>query len=160
VAHVVEGDARDTDSASKAIAGQDAVIVTVSGRREPDVVRDVAVSVTAAMSALGVTRLVFTSAYGLVATRPLVAATLVRRILAKPFADQLAGDVVVQASDLDWTIARATRLKAGPAPDAPRASLELFAKGPFSVTRGAWTSFLLDLAENGSYRHQIVNLTA
>jgi putative NADH-flavin reductase len=159
LAAVVTGDARDVETASKAVAGQDAVIVTVSGRGQADVVRDVMASVTTAMHSLGVNRLIATSAYGLVATRPLVAAGLVRRIFAKPFADQLAADEIVQTSDLDWTIARATRLKGGHADASPRLSTGLFTKGPYAIDRGRWAAVLVELAENGGYPYQIVNVT-
>ncbi|HTC68003.1 MAG TPA: NAD(P)-binding oxidoreductase [Acidothermaceae bacterium] len=159
LAEVVQGDARDVDAASKAIAGQDVVIVTVSGRGQPDVVRDVSRAVTVAMGSLGVSRLVATSAYGLVATRPLVLAGLVRRIFAKPFSDQLAADHVIQATDLTWTIARATRLTSAKGMTPPRISTELFRTGPYSLGRARWADVLLDLAQDGGFERHIVNVT-
>jgi uncharacterized protein YbjT (DUF2867 family) len=159
LAAVVEGDARDLDAASKAIVGQDVVIVTVSGRGQPDVVRDVARAVTVAMGSLGVSRLVATSAYGLVATRPLVLAGLVRRIFAKPFGDQLAADEVIQATDLSWTIARATRLTNATGSTPARTSTQLFRSGPYSLGRASWAQVLVDLAQDGGFNRQIVNVT-
>jgi uncharacterized protein YbjT (DUF2867 family) len=159
LAAVVEGDARDLDAASKAIVGQDVVIVTVSGRGQPDVVRDVARAVTVAMGSLGVSRLVATSAYGLVATRPLVLAGLVRRIFAKPFGDQLAADEVIQATDLSWTIARATRLTNATGRTPARTSTQLFRSGPYSLGRASWAQVLVDLAQDGGFNRQIVNVT-
>jgi uncharacterized protein YbjT (DUF2867 family) len=159
LAAVVEGDARDVDAASKAIVGQDVVIVTVSGRGQPDVVRDVARAVTVAMGSLGVSRLVATSAYGLVATRPLVLAGLVRRIFAKPFGDQLAADEVIQATDLSWTIARATRLTNATGSTPGRTSTQLFRSGPYSLGRASWAQVLVDLAQDGGFNRQIVNVT-
>src|SRR5215469_1884543 len=114
LASVVEGDARDPAAATNAVAGQQAVILTVS-TREPGAGAGVARTVTAAMQAQGISRLVATSAYGLVATRPFVLASIVRQVFARTYAEQLAADAVIQASDLDWTILRATRLKGGPA---------------------------------------------
>jgi putative NADH-flavin reductase len=60
LAGIVEGDGREGDAAAAAVAGQDAVIMTVSGRGEPDVATDIARAVTTAMAAAGVARLVAT----------------------------------------------------------------------------------------------------
>jgi hypothetical protein len=106
-----------------------------------------------------VSRLVATSAYGLVATRPYVLASLVRRVFRNVFADQLKADNVIQVTALDWTIVRATRLTTGPAQRLPRQSTELFTQGPYSVTRIAYATALLDLAEGDSHARQVVNLT-
>ncbi len=156
---VIEGDARHPSAVGKAISGQDAVIVTVSGRGRPDVARDIASTVTGAMSELGLARLVATSSYGMVATKPYVLASLVRRIFAKSFADQRAADEVIQASEVDWTIARATRLLDKPANRPARISSDLFKAGPYSLTRQAWATVLVNLAEHTTHLHQIVNVT-
>jgi putative NADH-flavin reductase len=159
LASVVQGDGRDQDLAVKAVSGQQAVIMTVSGRGQPGVVAAVARAVTAAMADAGVSRLVAASAYGMVATRPYVAASLVRRLFAKAFADQLAADQIIQHSELEWTIARATRLTAKPARHPPRHSTAAITKGPYSLSRAAYAAALLDLAEQGAYPRQIVNIT-
>jgi putative NADH-flavin reductase len=159
LAAVVQGDGRDQDLAVKAVSGQQAVIMTVSGRGQPGVVAAVARTVTAAMAGADVSRLVAASAYGMVATRPYVAASLVRRLFAKVFADQLAADRIIEASELDWTIARATRLTGKPAHHPARHSTAAFTKGPYSLSRTAYAAALLDLAEHGAYPRQIVNIT-
>jgi uncharacterized protein YbjT (DUF2867 family) len=159
LAGIVQGDAREEGAAREAIAGQDAVIVTVSGRGQPDVVRDVARAVISAMASQGVSRLVMTSAYGMVAVKPLLAAGLVRRIFAKPFADQATADEIVRASDLNWTIARATRLTNGAVAAPARMSTELFTRGPYSINRASWAKVLVDLAGGADRVRQIVNVT-
>jgi putative NADH-flavin reductase len=159
LAAVIEGDAREQQSAAKAIAGQDAVIMTVSGRGEPGVAVGIAKAVTEAMASLGVTRLVATSSYGMIATRPLLVASLVRRIFRDAFADQLAADKIVENSGLDWTIMRATRLISGPGKQSPRLSTELFAKGPFSLARVSYAAALIESAETKSFIRQTVNIT-
>jgi putative NADH-flavin reductase len=159
LASIVTGDARDLDAAAAAAQGQDAVIMTVSGRGQPGVLREIALAVTTAMSEAGVSRLVATSAYGIVATKPYLVAGLVRRIFAATFADQAAADEVVQATDLRWTIARATRLLEKPAKRPARTSTELFSTGPYSLSRDAWAGVLMDLAESGTHVRQIVNVT-
>jgi uncharacterized protein YbjT (DUF2867 family) len=133
LAAVVEGDGRDWVAVDKAVAGQEAVIMTVSGRGEADVAAGIARTVTAAMESYGVSRLVATSAYGMIATRPYIVAGVVRRVLAKAFADQAAADEIIQASELDWTILRGTRLTSRPAHGPPRRSSGLFTTGPVQL---------------------------
>ncbi|HLJ99444.1 MAG TPA: NAD(P)-binding oxidoreductase [Streptosporangiaceae bacterium] len=159
LAGIVEGDARDLSLAAKAVAGQQAVIMTVSGGGEPGVGTAIARTVVQAMDASGVPRLVATSAYGIVARKPYVAAPLIRRIFRAVFADQAAADEVIAASDLDWTIARATRLVGGQPRRPARVDTALFRGGPYSVSRQAYASVLLDLAENGGHPRQFVNVT-
>jgi putative NADH-flavin reductase len=159
LAEVIEGDGRDRVTVEKAVAGQAAVIVTVSGRGETDVVAGIARTVTVAMESLGVSRLVAASAYGMVATRPYVVAGVVRRIFAQGFADQAAADRIIAASELDWTILRGTRLTARPAQGQARRSTQLFTKGPYSLARSAFAAALVDLAQDRTAVRQIVNIT-
>jgi putative NADH-flavin reductase len=159
LAGVVEGDGRDRDAAEKAIAGQAAVIVTVSGRGEADVAAGIARTVTAAMASLGVSRLVAASAYGMVATRPYIVAGVVRRIFAQGFADQAAADQIVASSELDWTILRGTRLTGKAAGGPARRSTGLFTAGPYSLPRSAFAAALVDLAQDRTAVRQTVNIT-
>jgi putative NADH-flavin reductase len=159
LAGVIEGDGRDRVAVEKAIVGQAAVIVTVSGRGEADVAAGIAGTVTAAMASLGVSRLVAASAYGMVATRPYILAGVVRRIFAQGFADQAAADQIVASSELDWTILRGTRLTGKPADGPARRSTELFTRGPYSLPRAAFAATLVDLAQDRTAVRQTVNIT-
>jgi NAD(P)H-binding len=111
------------------------------------------------MESLGVSRLVAASAYGMVATRPYIVAGVVRRVFATEFADQAAADLVITASELDWTILRGTRLTARPAKGPGRRSTELFTTGPYSLPRSAFAAALVDLAQDRATVRQIVNIT-
>jgi uncharacterized protein YbjT (DUF2867 family) len=159
LAAVVGGDARDPADAGKAVAGQDAVIMTVSARGEPGASTAIAGAVAQAMAAEGVRRLVATSAYGMVATRPYVLAAVVRRAFRSVFADQAAADQVIEASALDWTILRATRLTSRTASGPARLSAQLFTKGPYSLTRRAYAAALVDEVENSAHVRHIINIT-
>ena len=159
LAAVVGGDARDPADAGKAVAGQDAVIMTVSARGEPGASTAIARAVVEAMAAEGVRRLVATSAYGMVATRPYVLAAVVRRAFRSVFADQAAADLVVEASGADWTILRATRLTSNTATGPARLSAQLFTKGPYSLARRAYAAALVDEAENSAHVRHIINIT-
>jgi uncharacterized protein YbjT (DUF2867 family) len=153
IASVVIGDAANPEPVSSAIAGQEAVIMTVTASAA------ITRTVTDAMRSLAVARLVATSAYGLVATRPYVLASIIRRVLAKTYAEQLAADRIIQATGLDWTIVRATRLTNGRSIQSSRLSTALFTSGPFSITRASYARALLDIAEADRYVKQIVNIT-
>jgi putative NADH-flavin reductase len=159
LAGVVEGDGRDGDAVAAAVAGQGAVIMTVSGRGEPDVATGIARAVTAAMATAGVARLVATSSYAMVATRPYVLAPLVRKIFGKALVDQRSADEVIRATGLDWTILRASRLTAAPATRPPRVSTGLFVSGPYSVSRAAYANVLLDCAEATVHVRETINVT-
>jgi putative NADH-flavin reductase len=159
LAAVVEGDGRDRVAVEKAVAGQTAVIMTVSGRGEAGVIAGIAGTVTAAMESLGVSRLVAASAYGMVATRPYVVAGVVRRVFAKGFADQADADRIIASSELDWTILRGTRLTGQPADGPARRSTGLFTRGPYSLARSAFAAALVDLAQDPAAVRQIVNIT-
>jgi putative NADH-flavin reductase len=156
---IVEGDARDPGPVAQAIEGRDAVIVTVAGRGQPDVATGIAHNVTTCMLGADVRRLVTTSSYAMVATRPYVLAPLVRRIFGKALVDQRSADEVIAASALDWTIARATRLVDSTSPQAARQSTKLFTKGPWTLSRVAYAAFLLDVAEANDHIREIVNTT-
>ena len=159
LAGVVLGDGRDAAAMRKAVDGQDAVISSVSGRGKPDVMRDIARTMTESMHEVGVRRLVATSSYGMIATKPYLVAGIVRRVFAKQFADQQAADEVISRTELDWTIARATRLTTGHPSAQSRVCTELFASGPFSLDRQAWARALLDLAFEPAWARQFVNVT-
>lgn len=159
LSRIVEGDGRDRAALERAVAGQQGVIMVVGGGEEPDVVTGIARALAEVMESLGVSRLVGASAYGLVAERPYVLASLVRRIFRTTFADQLAADRIIEASNLDWTILRATRLTKGGSRRPARLSTDLFTSGPYSLSRTAYAHALLDLAENRSHSRQIVNIT-
>lgn len=156
---IVEGDGRDAAALERAVAGQQGVIMVVGGRGEPGVITGIARALTEVMASIGVPRLVGASAYGLVAKRPYVLASLVRGIFRTTFADQLVADRIIEQSALDWTILRATRLTGGRSRRPARLSTDLFTRGPYSLPRTAYAHALLDLAEDHSHSRQIVNIT-
>src|SRR5262245_53068433 len=92
LANVVEGDGRDRAALERAVASQDAVIDAVGSSGTPDAISAVARNLTEAMRAAGVPRLVATSAYGMVAKRPRLLASIVRRIFRATFGAQISWD--------------------------------------------------------------------
>ncbi len=70
--NIAAGDGRDRDTAARAVGEADAVVMTVADGtgQDPHQAADVTRAVTTAMREQGVGRLVITSAYPIVATRP------------------------------------------------------------------------------------------
>lgn len=118
-ARVVTGDATDAAVLDQALAGADAVVVTVGGAKG---VKHPRAAVTGAvvegMRRHGVCRIVVQSSLGARGSadrlgRPMnVIAPL---LLAKPLADHNRQEDLVRSSGLDWTVVRPSGLKDGPA---------------------------------------------
>jgi uncharacterized protein YbjT (DUF2867 family) len=157
---IVDGDAREPADVSRAVDGQDAVVSMLSSttKVDPRSITHATQAITRAMAELGVRRLVATTAYGPIATKPLVIAPLVRRIFAGPFADAVAAENTIRATELDWTIVRATRLTNGPARE-PRLLHEILTSGPYSISRAALARVALETIERTDLFRQAVNVS-
>lgn len=115
----LRGDALQAAVARSAVAGADAVVVTVggasgSGRHRAEVTR----SVIAAMQDAGVRRLVVQSSLGVgdsMELMPAPARLFARTVLGKALADHAEQEAAVTASGLDWTVVRPGGLSDGPA---------------------------------------------
>lgn len=158
-ARVVHGDGRDPAAVAAAVAGADAVIAILAARspRGPHHIAAVARVITEAMVDAGVRRLVITSAYPIMGTKPRVPIAILRLVFAANYADARAMEQLVSASDLTWTIARLNRLTNQPARGAVRITPQLFDK-PSALTRADAARTLLNLAENGAHALTAVNV--
>ena len=98
------------------MASADAVLSALGprGAKSPDLLATAARNVVQAMGKTGARRLIGVSAAGAFIQDDAQAGGLVKlilpRIFARSFADVRAMEQVVQASDLDWTLVRPTRL--------------------------------------------------
>lgn len=115
----ITGDALDPEVVGSAVAGADAVVVTVGGTSESGRHRDaVTRSVIAAMKAAGVRRLIVQSSLGVgdsMELMPAPARLLARTVLGKALADHAEQEAAVADSGLDWTVVRPGGLSDGPA---------------------------------------------
>lgn len=113
------GDALDADVTRRAVAGADAVVVTVGGSSGTDRHRTaVTRSVIAAMGDAGVRRLVVHSSLGVGDSMDLIAGParlFVKAVLGRALADHAEQEAAVAASGLDWTVVRPGGLTDGPA---------------------------------------------
>lgn len=116
-ASLVHGDARQGRVLDRALAGADAVVVTVGGAKGVKQARTaVTQAVLAGMRRSGVRRIVVQTSLGTHGSgdrlgRPMnVIAPL---LLAKPLADHARQEDAVRDSGLDWTVVRPSGLKDG-----------------------------------------------
>ncbi|NUW36210.1 SDR family oxidoreductase [Nonomuraea sp. SMC257] len=156
---VVEGDGRDLEKMRTAVAGAGAVISIINGgdSGDPHRAAQATRTVIQAMTETGVRRLVVTTPYPIVARRPYPLMWLLRRLLATPYADARDLEQTVSASDLDWTIARLTRLTDRPATGAVAIHRGLLAR-PRALTRADVARTLLDIAQETHLSGVAVNI--
>lgn len=115
----VVGSATDPAVAREAVAGADAVVVTVGGAKGVRHQRAaVTRSIVDAMAQTGCRRLVVQSSLGAGDSgvqMPLPLRLLMKGMLAAPLADHDEQESVVKSSGLDWTLVRPTGLTTKPA---------------------------------------------
>ena len=159
LARIAAGDGRDPDTAGRAVTGTDAVVITVAGGmgKDPHQAADVTRTLTAAMRDHGVRRLVITSAYPIVGTRPRAAMWVLRKVLATPYADAAEAERVAAGSGLEWTIARLNRLTDQPPVGPAHISTDLLDRAT-GLSRADAASLLVDLAESRDHVCQALNV--
>lgn len=150
---LVVGDATDPAVAAAAMAGSDAVVVTVGGARGVRNQRaKVTRSVVEAMQQTGVRRLVVQSSVGAGDSGSLLRGPLgllTKVLLATALADHNDQECIVTESGLDWTVVRPTGLTDKPATGVRRI-VEPGGTGNVSgtVTRGDVAAYLLSILED------------
>lgn len=159
---VVEGDAYTGDGVGEAVAGADAVVSVLGQTRDgPDDLLTVAGrNVIAAMAEAGVDRFVTLVGAGVreegesVPLSGRVMGTLLELVSGEVLADAEAHVEAVRDSDLDWTVVRTPRLGEGEHTGAFRHGTDL-RLGFESVPRADVAHFILDMAEDGLYVHEM-----
>jgi len=157
---IVQGDVLHPASLTPAVAGRDAVICalgTPSPRTPSTLLEHGTRNLVAAMSELGVPRLVCVTLLGTGSSRAnasLLYRTLILRMLAPMVPDKEAQEQVVRASDLDWVLVRPPRFAAG----RPRGSVRVIAEGQPGrlghVIRADLAHFLVDCAADSGYSRE------
>ena len=154
---VRKGNAMDESQLFDAMQNHDAVLSTLGPRevfKPGSMLHDSAVATTRAMKRSEVKRLVVLSA---AAHFPGIPNRIASFIMRNHMRDSLAMEEIVQASGLDWTIARPPRLtqeqystyrsREGAAP-----------KMGFTLARKAVAAFMLDAIEQEKHFHKIVGI--
>lgn len=149
---VVVGDARDGQAVAQAIPGQDAVLSALGGTLSDDsLLPDSMRHIVAAMKEAGVRRIIALGASGVwpgAAKRLSSVAQLFLRViqatvLKKAFQAQRAMQMLLQASDTDWTVVQPPRLLNTPGRGQYRVDGEALPAGGATIARADVASFML-----------------
>ena len=154
---ICQGNILDEAQLGRAMAGHDAVLSTLGPReafKPSTLLHDSAKATTQAMIRSGVKRLVVLSA---AAHFPGVPNRIVSFILRNHMRDSLAMEKIIQASGLDWTIARPPRLT-GENYLAYRSCEDAAPARAFTMARRAVAAFMLDATEQKKHIQKIVGL--
>jgi len=157
---VITGDGTDPAAVRDAVTGAGTVVAIIgaSSPRGPHQIAAVTRVLIPAMTGAGVSRLVITSAYPVVAVKPRLVIGLLRFMLADAYADAADMEQIVSGqAGLAWTIARLSRLTDGPARGGTRISRELLTR-PSAITRADAAAALLDIAADASLAAAAVNV--
>ena len=155
---VVEGDATDRAAVSQAMNGADAVI-SVLGARGP-VIAEATRAIVAVANQEGPERIVMLSSFAVARDRLTPISKLVTRMaMGSQIRDKAAGEDVLRASGLDWTIVYAAKLTNGPKTE-PRVVPETRKVGMVQkISRANVASFLLQAATDDLYSRRSVVIT-
>jgi len=162
--HLVSG-ALPSDAATLAAAlrGRDAVICALGVRnafKSGGLIEGAMRVLVPALERAGVRRLLLMSANGVGETRvrsPLLPRIMYRLLLGDIFTDKEAGEAIVRASNLEWTIAYPTLLTDGPRTGRYRAGETLELRGMPKISRADVADFLLrELAARAYVRKGVV----
>ncbi len=162
---VKEGDATDATAIAGAVAGQDAVIDTIGGKTpyksNITLERDAAKAVIAAMQRHAVRRLLVTSSVGVgdsVANTTALVRILQRTFLRGASVDKAAMERDVEASGLDWTIARPPILNDDPATGHVQVFDPATGAKAHKIARSDLAAWLIAELANSDYVHRAVTV--
>ena len=154
---VIKGNAMDENQLGNAMQDHDAVVSTLGPRqvfKPTSMLHDSAVATTRAMQRSEVKRLVVLSA---AAHFPGIPNRILSFILRNHMRDSLRMEEIVQASGLDWTIARPPRLTQQDY-TAYRSRERAAPKMGFTVSRKAVAAFMLEAIEQKKHFQKIVGI--
>jgi putative NADH-flavin reductase len=146
---VIAGDATDTAAVAVAMAGHDAVICTLGVRnalRSGHLIERALSAIVPAMDRAGARRLVVMSALGVGTTRaqaPWLPRLMYALLLRDIFGDKAAGERIVCASALDWTIVYPPLLTNGAQTASYRAGETLAMSGFPAIARADVAHFMV-----------------
>lgn len=166
-AHIVSGDVTDSAVIAAAARGHDAIISTLgvkSARKNPTLITDTVRAVIASTKTSGVDRFVVVSAFGVgdsLAKASFLVAPLFRTLLRKTYADKAASEVLLKASELNWTLEYPGALNDRDRTRYNAVALEDVTKLPVfpSTSRSNVADFLLRSAVQGTFIRKIVVVT-
>jgi uncharacterized protein YbjT (DUF2867 family) len=164
---VVVADPTDPAACLPAVKDADAVVVTLGAGRRGEVREAGTRAVITAMREAGVRRLVCQSTIGVGSSRAHLDVwwryVMFGALLRRAYADHVAQEAEVERSGLDWTIVRPSAFTDGPAGSLGpvRHGFDGSARGlRLKIRRADVAAFVLEQAEDRTYLHQAVSLSA
>jgi putative NADH-flavin reductase len=156
--HVVEGDATDHGAVSEAMNGGD-VVISVLGARGP-VMTEATRAIVDAAKRIGPERVVMMSSFAVARDRLTPVTKVVTGIaMSSQIKDKTAGEEILRASSLDWTIVYPTKLTNGPKTGAKVVPENEKVRMSQKISRAGVASFLLQAATEDLYRRGGVVIT-
>lgn len=153
---IVRGDVTDPDAVGPAVAGQDAVLVTLGDGRRGAVRAEGTRVVVEAMQRSGVRRLICQSTLGVGDSRGnlnlLWKHLMFGLLLRQAYADHVRQEQYVVASDLDWTIVRPAAFTNGPRTGRYRHGFGPDDRSQLKIARADVADFLLQQLTTDAYR--------
>jgi uncharacterized protein YbjT (DUF2867 family) len=166
--HVIAGDARDARALTDATGNADILVSTlgVGSTRSPgNLILDTTRAVISAAEQTGLRRVVFQSAFGVGASHPKLSIfmRLGYQLAPAVFRDKAAGEQLLTATGLDWTLAYPGILTNGPRTGMVTATdLAALTRLPGlpRISRADVAAFLLDAAASDKWIRRIAVITA
>ncbi|MEV5836223.1 SDR family oxidoreductase [Nocardia sp. NPDC052112] len=156
--HIVEGNVLDTNSVEPAVAGQDAVLISLGAGRKGVIRAEGTRAVIEAMNRTGVKRLICQTTLGVGDSEGnlnfLWKYVMFGMLLRAAYADHVEQEEYVRASKLDWTIVRPSAFTDGPRTEAYRRAFGADAKGlTLKIARADIAAFMLEQLTDATYTH-------
>jgi putative NADH-flavin reductase len=154
---VVTGDATDAGAVSEVVAGADAVLSALGprGAKSASLLAHAGRNLVSAMDKADCKRLVCVSAAGaFIRTDPdtgFLLKAILPRVLASQFADVRAMEAAIRASDLDWTLVRATRLVNTPLTGRYRVRPDYPPRGGGKISRADVADFMAGVLTDSTW---------
>jgi len=152
---VVGGQVTDVDVVAKAVAGHDAVIVTLGAGRKGGVRAPGTKAIIDAMHDTGVRRLIVQSTLGAGDSRVHLTFFWKRimfgLLLRGAYADHQEQERIVMASDVDWTIVRPGAFSDGPRTGVYRRGFGQDERSEIKIARADVADFLLEQLTDTAY---------
>ncbi|MFX0579931.1 NAD(P)-dependent oxidoreductase [Nocardia nepalensis] len=157
--HIAEGNVLDTNSVEKAVAGQDAVLISLGAGRKGVIRAQGTRAVIEAMNRTGVERLICQTTLGVGDSAGnlnfLWKYVMFGMLLRQAYADHVEQEEYVRASNLDWTIVRPSAFTDGPRTNTFRRGFDANEKGlSLRIARADIAAFMLEQLTDATYTHR------
>jgi putative NADH-flavin reductase len=155
---IAQGDVTDLDAVQRAVAGHDAVVVTLGAGRKGDLRADGTRTIIEAMRRTGVRRLICQSTLGVGDSRGnlnfLWKYVMFGLLLRAAYDDHVRQEEYVVRSDLDWTIVRPSAFTDGPRTGRYERDFGTDRKTKLKISRADVADFLVAQLTDTTYLHR------